>query len=79
MRLKMCLGVKHFHEWGRIQEMEPLWELHSCGSYECLKPWLERPESTKLGLEDTIRKVLKCRCLKFLHIVHLNLIYMSYD
>jgi hypothetical protein len=23
MRLKMCLGVKHFHEWGRIKEMEP--------------------------------------------------------
>jgi hypothetical protein len=22
MRLKMCLGVKHFHEWGRIKEME---------------------------------------------------------
>jgi hypothetical protein len=22
---------------------------------------------------------LKCRCLKYLHIVHLNLIHMNYD
>ncbi len=57
----------------------PLWEMHLCESYECSKPWLERPKNTKLGLEDTIRKVLKRRCLKFLHIVHLDLICMSYD
>jgi hypothetical protein len=33
----------------------------------------------QIGPEDTIRKVLKCRCLKCLCIVRLDLIYMSYD
>jgi hypothetical protein len=44
----------------------PFWELHSCESYECLKPWLERQTSTKLGPQDTIKKILKRRCLKAL-------------
>ncbi len=57
----------------------PLWELHLCGSYKCLKPWLERQKNTKLGPQDTIKKVLKLRCLKFPRIIHLNLICMSYD
>jgi hypothetical protein len=57
----------------------PLWELHLCGSCECSKPWLERQTSIKLGPQGTIRKVLKCRCLKRLWISHLVLICMSYD
>jgi hypothetical protein len=57
----------------------PLWELHSYESCECLKPWLERKTSTKLGPQDTIRKVLKRRCLKCPRIIHLDLICMSYD
>ncbi len=40
--------------------------------------WKEK-NNTKLGLQDTIRKVLKHRCLKNLHIVHLDLICMNYD
>ncbi len=45
-----------------------LWELHSCRSYECSKPWLERQTSTKLGPQDTIKKFLKHRCLKWPHL-----------
>jgi hypothetical protein len=53
--------------------------LHSCKNYECLEPWLERQKNNKLGPHDTIRKVLKCKCLKCFHIVYLNMIYMTYD
>jgi hypothetical protein len=57
----------------------PLWELHSCGSCKRLEPWLEGKTSTKLGPQDTIRKVLKRKWFKCPRIVHLNLICMSYD
>jgi len=57
----------------------PLWELYSCMSCECSKAWLERQTNTKLGFHDTIRKVLKFRCLNFPRIDHLVLICMSYD
>ncbi len=57
----------------------PLWELHPCKNLECLEPWLEKQTSTKLGPYDTIGKVLKFKCLKCLHIVHLDLICMNYD
>jgi hypothetical protein len=73
------------HKWGRVQGMKPndsqvpLWELHSCMSCKCLKPWFERKTNIKLGLHDTIKKILKLRCLKCPHIVHLDLIFMSYD
>jgi hypothetical protein len=56
-----------------------LWELHSCESLECLKPWLEKQTSTKLGPYDTIGKVLKFECLKCPHIVRWDLICMNYD
>jgi hypothetical protein len=56
-----------------------LWELHLCGSYECLEPWLERQTNTKLGPHDTIRKVLKHKFLRCPRIIHLDLICMSYD
>jgi hypothetical protein len=56
-----------------------LWELHSCGSCECLEPWLERQKRTKMGIHYTNRNFLKCRCLKCHRIVHLNLICTSYD
>jgi len=75
---KMCLGVKHEKSAKDRTRWLPnalsLWELDSCGSPECLKPWLEKQTSTKLGPQDTIRKFLMCRCLKCLHIVHLDLI-----
>ncbi len=57
----------------------PFWELHLCENCECLEPWLKRKTSVKIGSQDTIKKVLKCWCLKCLHIVHLDLICMSYD
>ncbi len=56
----------------------PLWELHSCGSCECLEPWLEKVKKIKLGPQDTIRNILKHSCLKCPQIVHLDLICMNY-
>jgi hypothetical protein len=54
-------------------------QVHShFGNYECLKPWLERKPSTKLGPQDTIRNFFKRRCLSS-QIVHLDLICISYD
>jgi hypothetical protein len=81
MKSKVCLGMKHTHKWGRLQGMKPDdSQVHShFGSYECSKHWLERQTSTKLGPHDTNRKVFKHRCLNYPRIVHLNLIYMSYD
>jgi hypothetical protein len=56
-----------------------LWELHSCKSRKCLESWLEMQKNTNLSPQNTIRKVMKRRCLKCPHIVHLNLICMGYD
>ncbi len=68
----------NFHKWGKVQEMEPNdFQVHShFGSPKCLEPWFKKKKNTKLDLQDTLGKVLKCECL---HIVHLNLICMSYD
>jgi hypothetical protein len=38
-----------------------------------------KEKKIKLGPHDTIKKVLKHRCLRCLCIIHLNLICMSYD
>jgi len=38
-----------------------------------------KAKNTKLGPHDTIRKVLKCKCLNCLHIIHLYMIFMSFD
>jgi hypothetical protein len=57
----------------------PLWKLYSCESCKCLEPWLKRQTSTQMGPHDTIRKILKRRCLRHPLIVHLDLICMSYD
>jgi hypothetical protein len=84
---RMCLGVKQtFTNGGECKRWNPmtlkctpLWKLHSCRSLECLEPWLKRQTNTKLGPQDTIRKVLECGCLKCPLIVHLDLICMSYD
>jgi len=43
------------------------------------KAFVEKGKKTKLSPHDTIRKVLKHKCLKCPHIVHLDLICMSYD
>jgi hypothetical protein len=40
---------------------------------------VEKEKNAKLGPQYTIRKVLERTCLKCPHIVHLDLIYMSYD
>ncbi len=43
------------------------------------KTLVGKEKNTKLGLQDTIGRVLKHICLMYLYIVHLNLIFMSYD
>jgi hypothetical protein len=70
-------GAKDETQW--LPSALPLWELYSYESCECSEPWLERKASTKLGPHDTINKALKCKCLKWARIVHLNLIFMNYD
>jgi hypothetical protein len=83
----MCLGVKHTLSNGEsakdgaqwLPSALPFWELHLCKSPEYLKSWLKRKKNTKLGVQDIVGKVLKFRCLKCPHIVHLNLKCMSYD
>jgi len=40
---------------------------------------VERQINTKLSFENIIRKVLKLKCSKYPHIVHLYMICMSYD
>jgi hypothetical protein len=57
----------------------PLWELHLCRNPKCSKPWLKRKTSTKLSPQNTIGKVLKFKCLRCHHIVHLDLKCMSYN
>jgi hypothetical protein len=75
IRLNVFRCETHFHKWGRVQGMKP----NDGGSCEYLKPWLEKQTNTKLAPHETIKKVLKCRCLKCPLKVHLDLICISYD
>ncbi len=77
----------HSHKWGRMQGMKPNdSQMHShFGSCTCVGVtnvqslgWKGK-KNTTLGLQDTIRKVLKCRCLRCLCIAHLNWICMNDD
>jgi hypothetical protein len=54
-------------------------ELHLCESCECSEPWLERQKNNRLNPQDTIRKVLKLKCLEFPYIVDLGIICVNYD
>jgi hypothetical protein len=77
----------HSHKWGIMQGMKPNdSQVHShFGSCTCVgvvNVWSldwKGKKNTKLSPHDTIRKVLKCRCLKCLCIVHLDLNFMNYD
>jgi len=82
MKLKECVWVWNTHSQmgecarnGAQWFLNALlfWELHSCKSSKCLEPWLKRQTNTKLSPQNTIGKVLKCRCLKFPLIVYLDL------
>jgi hypothetical protein len=70
-------------ECKRLSPMTPkctfILKLHLCKSLKCLEPSLRKKKSSKLGLQNTIGKILKCRCLKCSRIIHLNLKCMSYD
>jgi hypothetical protein len=76
----------YFHKWERMQGMEPNdSQVHShFGITFVRESWMfktlvGKTNKIKLGPHDTIGKVLKCRCLKCPHIVHLYLICMNYD
>jgi hypothetical protein len=43
------------------------------------KALVGKANKDQIGPPNTIRKVLKHRCLKCPHIIHLNLICMNYD
>jgi hypothetical protein len=88
MRLKMCLGVKHtLTNEGECKEWSPMtpkcthtlrvalvWEL------QMFRALIEKTKKHQIGPQDTIRKVLKRRCLKCpCIVVHLNQICLSYD
>jgi len=40
---------------------------------------VRKVKNIKLGPHDTIKKVLKCRCLKCLQIIYLDVMCMSYN
>jgi hypothetical protein len=46
---------------------------------QMFKALVVKENKYQLGPQETIRKVLKHRCLKCYRIVHLDLVYMSYD
>ncbi len=82
---RVCSSVKHtFINGGENKRWSPLtpkctptlevalvWEFQmlKAFSWKCKK-------NVKLGPQDTIEKVLKCRCLKCPHIVHLSDMHM---
>ncbi len=87
MRPKICLGVKHtLRNGGECKVWSPMTpkcaptlgvalvrELQMFGAL------VVKENKYQLGPQETIRKVLKHRCLKCYHIVHIDLVYMSYD
>jgi hypothetical protein len=87
MRAKICLGVKHnftnereYKGWSPMTlKCTPTLRVALMRDLQMFKTLVGKKENTKWGPRDTIRKVLKCRCLKCPLIVHLDLICMSYD
>jgi len=88
MRLKVCLGVKHIlTNGGECKGWSPMTPkctlilgiTFMLELWINLEPWLKSQTSAKLGSQETIRIFLKHRCLKYPHIVHLDMICMNYD
>jgi len=87
MRARMCLSVKHILTNGReckgwnpmTPNCTPTLGIAFVRELQMFRTLIGNAKNTKLGPQDTIRKVLKCRCFKCPHIVHLNLICMSCD
>jgi hypothetical protein len=50
----------------------PFWKLEFRGTFELLESDLKGQNSLYLKVLHTIEKLLKCRCLKWTHIIHLN-------
>jgi len=77
----------HSHKWGKMQRMKfNDSQMHShFGSYthegvaNVQSLGWKRKKNTKLGPQDTIKMVLKHKCLKCPHIVHLDLMCMNCD
>jgi hypothetical protein len=83
----MCLGVKHiltnggeFTGWSLMTPnytptlgVAFMWELRM------FKTLVSKANKHQIEPHDTIRKVLKHKCLKCLFIVHLDLICINYD
>jgi hypothetical protein len=56
----------------------PLWELESQWTFECSKGDYRGQNPMDWRIIYTIRKVLKCRCLKWAHMTHLDIWNTSY-
>jgi hypothetical protein len=84
---RMCLGVKHILTIGgeckgwslRTPICTPILEIAFVQELRMFRALVEKVKKIKLVPHETIRKVLKHRCLKCPHIVRLNMICMSYD
>jgi len=84
---KMCLVVKHiFTNGGKCRGWSPMTPkcIPSLGvalmkEFQMFRTLVGKEKNTNLIPQGTIRKILKCRCLKCPFIVHLDLICMSYD
>ncbi len=74
---QMRENAKDGSQW--LPSVISVWESPLGRSHKCSKSWLKRKKNTKLGPQNTIGKVLKCRCLKCPFIVPLNIKNMSYD
>jgi hypothetical protein len=83
---KVNSSVKHSHKlrknkrWSLMTpKCTPTLEIELVQDPGMFRALVRREKNVKLGLQDTIGKFLKFRWLKCPHIVHLNLISMSYD
>jgi hypothetical protein len=90
MRSRKCVWVwnKLFHKWGRVQGMEPndpQGHSHFGNCTHVKESWMFKALVGKVNKHQIgppryhWKKVLKCKCLKCLCIIHLDLICMSYD
>ncbi len=87
MRPRICLGVKQtFTNEGEckgwssmIPKCTPTLGVAFVWKLRMFRALVGKANKHQIGPQDTIRKVLKHKCLKCLHIVYLDLICMSYD
>jgi len=84
---RVCLRMKHtLTSGGECKILNPMalkctptLRIIFVQKSQIFKALIERENKHQIGPQDTIEKVLKCKCLKSPHIVHLDLKCMNYD